>query len=86
MMLNPDVRVYLIDGKNEITFTNKGNQLCFVAIVDVASETTVIPTGIDTVKTNTENADAPIYNLAGQKVDKSFKGVVIQNGVKRVQK
>ena len=83
---NPDVRVYLIDGQNEITFTNKGNQLCFVAIVDVASETTVIPTGIDTVKTNTENADAPIYNLAGQKVDKSFKGVVIQNGVKRVQK
>jgi len=49
-----------------------------------------IATGIETIKTisNTaaESADAPIYNLAGQKVDKSFKGVVIQNGVKRIQK
>lgn len=33
------------------------------------------------VKTN-----APIYNLAGQKVNKSYKGVVIQNGKKFVQK
>ena len=43
-------------------------------------------TAISTVKTAAESADAPIYNLAGQKVDKSFKGVVIQNGVKRIQK
>jgi len=44
-------------------------------------------TGIEAVKAVAEqNADAPIYNLAGQKVDKSFKGVVIQNGVKRIQK
>ncbi len=32
------------------------------------------------------NVNAPIYNLAGQKVDKSYKGVVIQNGKKFVQK
>jgi hypothetical protein len=32
------------------------------------------------------NADAPIYNLAGQKVGKNFKGVVIQNGKKFIQK
>lgn len=31
------------------------------------------------------NANAPIYNLAGQKVSKSYKGVVIQNGKKFVQ-
>ena len=44
-------------------------------------------TGIEAVKAVAEqNADAPVYNLAGQKVDKSFKGVVIQNGVKRIQK
>lgn len=30
--------------------------------------------------------DAPMYNLAGQKVGKSYKGIVIQNGVKRVIK
>lgn len=43
-------------------------------------------TAISTVKSAAENANAPIYNLAGQKVDKSFKGVVIQNGKKVVIK
>ena len=43
-------------------------------------------TGINTIKTAEQNADAPIYNLAGQKVDKGFKGVVIQNGKKMIQK
>lgn len=32
------------------------------------------------------NEDAPRYNLAGQKVSKSYKGIVIQNGVKRIVK
>jgi hypothetical protein len=41
--------------------------------------------GIASVKAELD-ADAPIYNLAGQKVDKSFKGVVIQNGKKVVIK
>jgi hypothetical protein len=83
---NPDVRVYLIDGKNEITFTNKGNQLCFVAIVDVAGENTVIPTGIDAIKTAEIANDGAIYNLAGQKVSNDFKGLVIKNGKKFVVK
>lgn len=29
---------------------------------------------------------AEIFNLAGQKIDKSYKGIVIQNGKKFVQK
>ena len=41
--------------------------------------------GIANVKAELD-ADAPIYNLAGQKVDKGFKGVVIQNGKKMIQK
>ena len=41
------------------------------------------PSGVEIIKTNNiKDADAPIYNLAGQKVDKSYKGVVIQNGRK----
>ena len=32
------------------------------------------------------NANAPMYNLAGQRVTKSYKGVVIQNGQKMVIK
>lgn len=41
--------------------------------------------GIASVKAELES-DAPIYNLAGQKVDKGFKGVVIQNGKKMIQR
>lgn len=33
-----------------------------------------------------ENANAPLYNLAGQQVSKSYKGVVIQNGRKFINK
>ena len=44
-------------------------------------------TGIEAVKAVAEqNADAPVYNLSGQQVSKDYKGVVIQNGVKRIQK
>lgn len=32
------------------------------------------------------NADAPVYNIAGQRVNKGYKGIVIQNGKKRVVK
>lgn len=42
-------------------------------------------TGIKNIASQTAN-DAPAYNLAGQKVGKSYKGVVIQNGKKFVQK
>lgn len=33
-----------------------------------------------------EDADAPVYNLAGQKVSKDYKGVKVQNGRKFVSK
>lgn len=50
-------------------------------------EFTTGTTGISEVSTTaTVAANAPIYNLAGQKVTKSYKGVVIQNGRKFVQK
>ena len=42
-------------------------------------------TGIDTIKA-TQNENAPIYNLAGQRVGKNYKGVVIQNGKKFIKK
>ena len=41
--------------------------------------------GINGVETEDgNNANAPMYNLAGQRVNKSFKGIVIQNGKKFV--
>ena len=42
--------------------------------------------GIQTVKSETIDVNAPVYNLSGQQVDKSFKGVVIKNGKKMIQK
>ena len=39
-------------------------------------------TAVNVVKAT--NADGAIYNLAGQKVDTSYKGIVIQNGKKRL--
>lgn len=48
------------------------------------------PTGISGVQTDdTEtmgNAEAEVYNLSGQKVDSSYKGIVIKNGKKYLQK
>lgn len=38
-------------------------------------------TNISNIKADT-NADSPLYNLAGQRVSKSYKGVVIKNGKK----
>lgn len=46
-------------------------------------------TGIEAITTkanNAWNANAQMYNLSGQKVDKSYKGIVIQNGRKFVNK
>ena len=43
-------------------------------------------TGITKTVFNANGVNAPAYNLAGQKVYKSFKGVVIQNGKKMIQK
>ena len=43
------------------------------------------PTAIQTIKNDAETSSA-IYNLAGQKVDASYKGVVIKNNTKYVIK
>ena len=48
--------------------------------------TTVSAAGIKNVQTIEVNENAPIYNLAGQRVSKDYKGVVIQNGKKFVRK
>lgn len=45
-----------------------------------------VPTGINNIITEAADANAPAYNLAGQKVSESYKGVVIKAGKKFVQK
>jgi hypothetical protein len=41
-------------------------------------------TGISTV-VSSKKASSAIYNIAGQKVDKNYKGLVIKNGKKMIQ-
>lgn len=43
-------------------------------------------TGITSVKNEAAGNNAPMYNLAGQLVDKEYKGIVIKNGKKIVLK
>lgn len=43
-------------------------------------------TGINAVKTVTIDDNSPIYNVAGQRVGKDYKGLVIQNGRKFILK
>ena len=43
-------------------------------------------TGITSVKNEAAGNNAPMYNLAGQSVDKGYKGIVIKNGKKIVLK
>ncbi|GEM_PF-3088978 len=44
-----------------------------------------VVTGIDAIENGTIDNDAPAYNLAGQKVGKGYKGIVIINGKKVVK-
>ena len=82
---NADVRYFDLDFvEDKITFTNKGTQLCFVVVLDIATDETV--TGISAVKTiaNVENNE--LYNIAGQRVANGYKGLVVKNGKKMIQK
>ncbi|MBR1727208.1 MAG: hypothetical protein IJ724_11295 [Muribaculaceae bacterium] len=42
-------------------------------------------TGIDTIQAEV-NANQPMYNVLGQRVNESYKGIVIQNGHKYIIK
>lgn len=49
-------------------------------------DVTAVTTGINGVKNVEEKVNAPMYNLAGQRVNANAKGIVIQNGKKRIVK
>lgn len=59
----------------------KGNYQITIISIDTT-------TGIDNLnaENKTLNENAPMYNLAGQRVDKTYKGVVIQNGKKFIKR
>lgn len=53
--------------------------MCYVIVPKSVS-------GISSPVVKAQKVDAPRYNMAGQQVSKSYKGVVIQNGRKYLQK
>ena len=42
--------------------------------------------GITDINDNSNDDTRPMYNLSGQRVDKTYKGVVIQNGKKFINR
>ena len=70
-----------VEPGNTYFFWVSGSKLMLCGINFVAGGT-----GIENVKAAKNNAEGVAYNLAGQKVSNSFKGIVIKNGVKMIQK
>lgn len=55
-------------------------------IKELAPISAPVPTGINNITTEATDANAPVYNLSGQRVGKNAKGVLIKNGKKYVVK
>ena len=75
---------------SDATYKVEGIVASFKGVYQIyPSKLTLVTNGIDNVTTQTnsiENANAPLYNLAGQRVNKDYKGVIIQNGKKFINK
>ena len=63
---------------------NKATEDDMAVIREVANEGEDVVTGVKSL--NTVEKNGAIYNLAGQKVDKNYKGIVIVNGKKMMMK
>lgn len=77
------VNVTWTGDKNSVAFNTPKHQ---VRVKKITVTLKNDPTGINEVSNGTLNANSPIYNLAGQRVGKDYKGVVIQNGKKFIKK
>lgn len=66
----------------EVEVKNSANPAKFYSLGDNSGSTT----GITSVKNEAAGNNSPMYNLAGQLVDKGYKGIVIKNGKKIVLK
>ena len=82
----PDKREYNFGDNrlNAITFTNTGEQCCYIIEITIAAGEVV--TCIQNVKAAVVDLNAAAFNLAGQKVAENYKGVVIKDGKKVVIK
>ncbi len=77
------VNVTWTGDKNSVEFKTPDHQ---VRVKKITVTLKNDPTGINEVSNGAVNESAPIYNLAGQRVSKDYKGVVVQNGKKFIKK
>lgn len=77
----------------DITTLNDGDEATITGIIVPFNDTVEIAvTAMESTSTGIDNinaeltSDAPIYNLAGQRVEKAVKGINIQNGKKFIVK
>ncbi len=81
---DPKTFSYTLDADyTNLYFARGGNTRINMMKVEITRNTS---TGIQTIASMKAAADGAIYNLAGQKVDKNYKGVVLMNGKKIVNK
>ena len=78
---NPDKVEFTINDLASVSFANTGEQPCVVLGVTYGKPVTG---GVANIAVAEENA--PIYNLQGVQVDENYKGVVIKNGKKFINK
>jgi len=82
-------RIYTIEGiaagEHKITRINSANENAGESGIFAVQVVYGGSTGINSIHFSNAQNDT-IYNLSGQQVDKSFKGVVIKNGKKMIQK
>lgn len=85
-------RYYKLD---PITFDATGKSVAFqvgangaqLNLMHVRIEGEKASAGIENIIAGeVENADAPVYNVLGQRVNENYKGLVIKNGKKYIQK
>lgn len=69
-----DIKAGAIDADNKVVSAGEFSDVRFTIGVGVD------PTGINSI--NAEENDGAAYNLAGQKVGKNYKGIVVKNGKK----
>ena len=75
---------YTVNTENECDYT--GIIIPYNTQMELAPTVTPVTSNINGITIDDADANAPVYNLAGQKVSESYKGVVIKAGKKFVQK
>ena len=87
---NPEeVGFYFLSGSKGAYAKVKAHQAYMRVVSTQANEAGYVigeTTGITSIAADGTDSVAPMYNLAGQRVNDSFRGVVIQNGKKTIKK